>query len=175
MSASTTVVSVRSFLAVLQPESDRRLDHVLIDGVQGGWGEPDDGAMEGIVFGDGAAEELGELPQGIAIGDAFAQFAIVPVLDAHQGQGAQHLRGVQPIAAGGGVLPAALEIPAYLLDQSLVLIDEVGDLLEEGVEGDVLGAELEIGEAPLGRGGSGHGGVSGGRCLESSDSMTTRK
>jgi hypothetical protein len=34
------------------------------------------------------------------------------------------------------------------------LIDEVGDLLEEGVEGDVLGAELEIGETPLRRGGN---------------------
>ena len=40
------------------------------------------------------------------------------------------------------------------LDQRLVLIDEAGDLLEEGVECDVLG---EIGEAPLGRSGSGHG------------------
>jgi hypothetical protein len=48
-----------------------------------------------------------------------------------------------------------LEVLAHLLDQGLVLIDEVGDLLEEGIEGDVLGAELEIGEAPLRRGGLG--------------------
>ena len=115
------------------------------------------GAVEGIVLGDGAAEELGELAQGRAIGDAFAQLAIIPVFDAPQGQGAQHLRRVQAVAAGGGVCQAALEVLAHVLDQRLVLIDEVGDLLEEGVEGDVLGAELEIGEAPLGRGGSGHG------------------
>ena len=71
------------------------------------------------------------------------------------------MRGIESVAAGGGLFQAALEIPAYLLDQSLVLIEEVGDLLEEGVQGDVLGAELEIGEAPLGRRGSGHGSISG--------------
>jgi hypothetical protein len=60
------------------------------------------------VFGDGAAEELGELPQGIAISDAFAQLAVVPVFDAHQGQGAQHLRRIQSVAAGGGVFQAVL-------------------------------------------------------------------
>ena len=75
------------------------------------------------------------------------------------------MRCVQSVAAGGGVFQAALEVLAHVLDQRLVLIDEVGDLLEEGVEGDVLGAELEIGEAPLRRGGSGHWGVSGGVAL----------
>jgi len=149
------------FLAVLQPESDGRLDHLLIDDFQSGWGEPDEGAVEGVMFGDRGAEELGELPQGVAIGDAFAQLAIVPVLDAHQGEGAQHLRGVESVAAGGGLFQAALEIAAHVLDQGLVLIDEVRDLLKERVEGDVLGAELKIGEAPLGRSGSGHGRISG--------------
>ena len=143
---------------------------MLIDGFQGGGGEPDKGAVEGIVFGDGAAEELGELPQGIAIGDAFAQLAIVPVFDAHQGQGAQHLRCIESVAAGGGFFQAALEVLAHVLDQGLVLIDEVRDLLEERVEGDVLGAELEIGEALLGRGGSGHGDLRRG-CVDYSESI----
>jgi hypothetical protein len=144
------------FLAVLQSESDRGQHHALIDGFEGDGGEPDEGAVEGSVFGDGPAEELGELPQGIAVGDAFAQLAIVPVLDAHQGQGAQDLRRIESVAAGGGFFQAGLEVLADLLDQRRVLLDEVGDLLEEGIEGDVLGAELEIGEAPWGRGGSGH-------------------
>jgi len=123
------------FLAVLQPESHRGQHHLLIDPFQSGGGEFGKGAVEGIVFGDRVAEELGELPQGIAIGAAFAQLAIVPVFDAHQGQGAQHLRCVQSVAAGGGVFQAALEVLAHVLDQRLVLIDEVGDLLEEGGRG----------------------------------------
>jgi hypothetical protein len=145
------------FFAVLQSESDRGQHHVLVDGFESGGSESDEGAVEGIVLGDRVAEELRELPQGIAVGDAFAQLAIVPVLDAHQGQGAQHLRGIESVAAGGRVFQAALEIPADLLEQGRVLLDEVRDLLEQRVEGDVLGVELEIGEAPLGRGGSGHG------------------
>jgi hypothetical protein len=45
------------------------------------------------------------------------------------------LRCIQPVAAGGGVFQAALEVLAHVLDQRLVLIDEVGDLLEEGGRG----------------------------------------
>ena len=70
------------------------------------------------------------------------------------------MRRIQSVAAGGGVFQAALEILAHVLNQRLVLIDEAGDLLEEGIKGDILGKELEIGEAPLRRGGSGHSGTS---------------
>ena len=70
------------------------------------------------------------------------------------------MRRVQSIAAGGGVLQASFQILAHLLDQRPVLIEKVGDLSQEGIEGDVLGEELEIGEADLGRGGSGPSGTS---------------
>jgi hypothetical protein len=48
------------FLAVLQPESNRSPYHLLIEGFQGGGGEFAEGPVEGIVFGDRAAEELGD-------------------------------------------------------------------------------------------------------------------
>jgi hypothetical protein len=38
------------------------------------------------------AVEIGELAQRYPIGDAFAQLAIIPVLQAHQNKRAQHLR-----------------------------------------------------------------------------------
>ncbi len=66
-------------------------------------------------------------------------------------------QGIQSVVAGGGVYQAALEILAHVLDQQrLMLIDDAGDLLEEGIEGDLLGEEFEVSEAPLRWGGSGH-------------------
>ena len=61
------------------------------------------------------------------------------------------------MAPGGGVsgtdpqtgLQAALQIPAYLLDQSGMVIEEVGDALQTGVEVDALMDKFQIGEAEL--------------------------
>jgi hypothetical protein len=68
-------------LAVFQAELDGGLDHRLIDGLQGGWGEPE-GAVESIMLGHTLAVEVRKSAQSIAVVDAFAQFAIIPVLDA---------------------------------------------------------------------------------------------
>src|ERR1700693_5921738 len=80
-------------LAVFQAELDGTLDHSPVDSLHGGWREPVEGAVEGVVLGHAMAVEVGEGAQGIAIVDAFAQLAIVPVLDAHQDEGTQSLRG----------------------------------------------------------------------------------
>src|ERR1039458_5704634 len=63
------------------------------------------------------AVEVGKAAQGIAVINAFAQLAIVRVLDAHQDEGAQGLRGGDAAASGVGVLQSARQILAHLLDQ----------------------------------------------------------
>jgi len=87
--------------------------------------------------------------QRVAIVDPLAQFAIVPVLDAHESQRAQGLRGSDAATSGGGVLEAALQIQADLLDQIGVLAEECVDALQDGVEMDAESAQFQVGEAEL--------------------------
>lgn len=108
------------------------------------------------MFRHAPAVEIGEPPQAIAVGDPFAQFAIVPVLDPLQGERAQHLLGAQPVSSRGGVLQTALKILAHDLDQFGMPVDEVGNGLQHGIELHVLVQELQIGKADLGIGRSGH-------------------
>jgi hypothetical protein len=56
-------------------------------------GQPDKGALKRVVLGHCLAIEVGERAQRQSIGDPFAQFAIVPVLDAHENQRTQDLLG----------------------------------------------------------------------------------
>ncbi len=83
-----------------------------------------------MVLGHRLAEEIREAAQGVAVGDPFAQFAIGPVLDAHQNQRAQHLGRSQPAASGLGVFEAALQIASHLLDHLFVLVQKVGNALQ---------------------------------------------
>src|ERR1039458_9597761 len=94
------------FLAVFQTELDDRLDHGLVDGLQRGRGEAVEGPVEGVVLGDKVAVKLRKAAQRVAIVDPLAQFAIVPVLDAHESQRAQGLRGID--AASGSPKPRRL-------------------------------------------------------------------
>ena len=79
------------------------------------------------------------------------QLAIVPVFDAHENERAEHLRGSDAVASGAGVLQASFQILAHLLDEGEVLIEELGDGAEDGVEMDTLELQLEVGESELGR------------------------
>src|SRR5664280_3457524 len=124
------------FLAVFQAELDGSLNHGLVDGFQRGRRESVEGPVEGVVFGDKVAVKLRKAAQRVAIVDPLAQCAIVPVLDAHESQGAQGLRGSDAATPGGGVLEAALQIQADLLDQIGVLAEECIDTLQDGVEMD---------------------------------------
>ncbi len=81
------------------------------------------------MLGDQVAVKLRKSAQRVAVVDALAQFAIVPVLDAHESQRAQGLRGGDAVAPGAGLLQAALQIPADVLDQSGVLLEECVDAL----------------------------------------------
>src|ERR1700746_1900278 len=104
------------FVGILQPQIAPRLYHQLIDRLQCLWGESIESAIEGMVFGYRFAEKVGEATQGIAIVDAFAQFAIVPVLDPHKNEGAQDLGGSQPLASRGRALEPARQLRGEFLD-----------------------------------------------------------
>jgi len=86
--------------------------------------------------------------------DALAQFPIVPVFVAHENERAEHLRGSDAFASGVGVLQTTLQILAHLLDEGEVLIEELGDGSQDGVQMDALELQFKVGEAELGRAGS---------------------
>jgi hypothetical protein len=54
-------------------------------------GQPVKGTIERVVLRHRSAVEVRELAQGVAVGDPFAPFAIIPTLDPHEDQGTQHL------------------------------------------------------------------------------------
>src|SRR5450759_732217 len=152
------------FLAVFQTELDGRLDHGLVDGLERGRGEPVESPVESVVLGDQVAVKLRKAAQRVAIVDPLAQFAIVPVLDAHESQRAQGLRGSDAATPGGGVLEAALQIQADVLDQIGVLTEECVNTLQDGVEMDAQPAQFQVGKAELGVESAAHKrlGISGG-------------
>jgi hypothetical protein len=108
-------------------------------------------ATEGIVFGNLLmAAEIGEQTQQVAIGDGFAKFAQIPVLDAHEQETAQHLAWSQSVAAAVGTLETAYKIGTNVLDEFLVLVEKISDGLEFGIEPDALLLELQVDETELG-------------------------
>src|SRR5271165_4086228 len=112
-------------------------------------GESVEGAVEGVMFGYTVAIEVGKRAQGKPIIDAFAQLAVIPVLDTHENERAQGLRGGDSIAAGVGALQPPHQILAHVVDQGGMVVQESQDALQEGVEVDGLMAQFEIGEAEL--------------------------
>ena len=90
-------------LAVLQPKPDCRLHHKIIDRLQCLRRQPIEATVERIVEGHRPTIEVGKLAQRESVGNALAQFAIGPVLDAHQNQRAQHLLRRQATATRLGV------------------------------------------------------------------------
>src|SRR5712692_8095103 len=84
-------------VAILQSSINRGLHEQLIDGGERLGSKAIEGTVEGVVFGYRLAAEIGETAQGVAVGDAFAQFAKVPALDAHYNQRPQDLGGSQAV------------------------------------------------------------------------------
>src|SRR5262252_6592032 len=125
-------------LAIFQTELDGGLHHRLIDRLHSDWGEPIKRTIESIVFGYAVAMEVRKGAQGITVVDAFAQLAIIPVFDAHEGQRAQGLRRGNPVAASVGVLQPAYQILAHLLDQRGMVIQESENALQPRVEVNAL-------------------------------------
>src|SRR6516225_4266717 len=111
---------------VLQSELDRRPNHQVVDCFQRLWRQTDEAALEGIVFRDQRAVEVGELTQRQSIRNALAQLAIVPVLEPHQNQRAQDLRRRQSATAAARPLQAPHQIAPDTLDDVPLLIEKNG-------------------------------------------------
>ena len=139
-------------LAIFQTELDGGLDHRLIDRLQGGGSEPVEGTVESIMLGHAMTVEVRKGAQGMAVIDAFAQLAIIPVFDAHKDERAQGLCRGNAVAASVGILQPPDQILAHLLDQRGMVVEESKDALQERVEVDALVLQFEIGKADLGLG-----------------------
>jgi hypothetical protein len=112
--------------------------------------------MEGIVLGYRSAAEPREQAQRVAVGNPFAQLAIVPVLDPHQNQRAQHLSRRYPAAPSVRLLQPTPQVAAYPRDQFLVVVQEVGDRGKQRLQLEPLPHQLPVGKAELGDGRSRH-------------------
>ena len=93
--------------------------------------------------------EVGELAQCASVGNPLAQFAIVPVLDAHQNQRAQHLLWRQAVATGLGLLQTPRQIAADLLDHILLVVQKIGNGLQHRLKTQALTYQLKIGKTDL--------------------------
>lgn len=71
---------------IFQLQIHGRRHHQVVDRPQRCRRQPNEGAVEGLVSRHRPAVEAGELAQRAAVGDPFAQLAIVPTLDSHQDQ-----------------------------------------------------------------------------------------
>ena len=143
-------------LAVFQPQLDGSLHYGLIQGLHRRRRQAQEGAVEGVVQGNLVAVKQGKTAQSIAVVDALAQFAIIPVLDAHQQQGAEGLLGTDPAASHGGVLQTPLQIAAHQFDQRRTVVEEVHDAAQGGIELQAERAQFQVGEAELGFQGAAH-------------------
>src|SRR6266480_3472727 len=68
------------FLAIFQTQIHCLLHDQLIDGLQRLRSQPVKGTVESTVLGHRLAVEIRELTQRVSVGDAFPQFAVMPVL-----------------------------------------------------------------------------------------------
>jgi hypothetical protein len=136
-------------LTVLQPEFDCRLHHQIIDRLERRGRQPREAAVECIVSRHRQTIEIGELPQRASVGNPFAQFAIVPVFDAHQNQRAQHLLRRQAAATGLGFLQAPRQIAADLFDHVVLVVKKIGNSLKQRLEAQALTYQLPISKTDL--------------------------
>src|SRR5258708_34658356 len=148
MSVCTNVVSTGSFWH-LQTEPDCRLHHQIIDRLERLRPQPIEVTVECAMSRHRQTIEVGELAQCASVGNPLAQFAIVPVLDAHQNQRAQHLLWRQAVATGLGLLQTPRQIAADLLDHVLLVVQKIGNGLQHRLKTQALTYQLKIGKTDL--------------------------
>ena len=95
------------------------------------------------------AVEAGELAQRQSIGDPFAQLAIVPVLDAHENQRAQDLLRRQTAATTARLLQAADQVAPHPLNHRMLIVEEIGNGLQQRLQTDALSHQFPIGKTDL--------------------------
>src|SRR5437899_8803597 len=139
---------------VLQSELDRRLNHQVVDRFQRLWRQTDEAALKGIVFRDWRAVEVGELTQRQSICNAFAQLAIVPVLEPHQNQRPQDLYRRQSVATAVRLLQATHQVAPDTLDDVPLVVEKTGYSLQQRLQPHALITlphQLPIGKTDLSR------------------------
>src|SRR5712675_3524154 len=149
MSVCTTVVSTRSFwpssssrsTAACTTRSLIALSVAGVSRVKPRW--------NASCRGTGRQIEVCELAQCASVGNPLAQFTIVPVLDAHQNQRAQHLLWRQAVATGLGLLQTPRQIAADLLDHVLLVVQKIGNGLQHRLKTQALTYQLKIGKTDL--------------------------
>lgn len=144
-------------LAVLHSQIDGSSQDQVIDGLYGLRPKFIKGPIESVVFGYAPAIKTTESAQRVSIGNPLAQFPIVTVLNSHENQGAHHLRRCHARAPQVGFFQTPLEIFSNQLCDQRMMVEEVGDPLENRVEIDPLSEKLQISEADLRVGDSCHG------------------
>ena len=146
------MVSNPQLAAVLQAELHGGFDHEVVDGLECRRCQSVEAAVEGVMLGHLLAVEIGERSQRYSIGDAFAQLAIIPVLQAHQNECAQHLYRGEAMATVVRLPEAAHQIAAHPFDQRWLLIEKIADRLQQRLKPNALPQQFEIGKAHLPRG-----------------------
>src|ERR1700694_1824672 len=149
MSVWTTVVSTRSFwpssgsraTAACTTRSLIALSVPGVSRVKPRW--------NASCRGTGQTIEVGELAQRASIGNPLAQFAIIPVLDAHENQRAQDLLRRQAAATSVSVLQAPYQIAADLLDHVFLVVKKIGDGLQQRLKAQTLTHQFPIGKTDL--------------------------
>jgi len=144
-------------LAVLQSQIDSRSKDQVIDGLYGLRSKFIKGPIESVVLGYAHTVKTRELAQRVSIGNPLAQFPIVTVLNPHENQGAHHLRRCHARAPHVGFFHTPLEIFSNQLCDLWMMVEDLGDPLENRVEIDPLSEKLQISEADLRLGESCHG------------------
>src|ERR1700704_78421 len=130
MSVCTTVVSTRSFWPSSSSRSTAACTTRSLIPLSVAGREPGEAAVECIVSRHRQTIEVRELAQCASIGNPLAQFAIVPVLDAHENQRAQDLLRRQAAATSLGFLQTPSQIAADLLDHVLLVVKKIGNGLQ---------------------------------------------
>ena len=99
------------------------------------------------MLGHGLGIESREAPQRVAVGDALAQFAQIPGLDALEHEGAEDLGGAQAVAPRPGAPEPAHQIGVDERDELRMRVEKVGQRLQGRLQGEPLGLQFEIGKA----------------------------
>ncbi len=89
-----------------------------------------------------------------SIRNAFAQLAIIPILEPHQNQRAQDLRRRQSMTSAAGLLQATHQIPPDALDDVPLVVEKAGYRLQQRLQANALITlphQLPIGKADLSR------------------------
>ena len=116
--------------AVLQTEPDRGLDHRVVERPDRRGGQAAEGAVEGVVLRPEGGIEGREAPQGVAVGDALAQFTEIPRLHPLEHEGAEDPGGAQAVAPCLGAAQPADQIMVDERDELSLRVQEVSQGLQ---------------------------------------------